>query len=133
MGFRLRQVEEDLALPQQVGQGDRPGAPWVLEVDVPEPIPVQVADGDSFVGGILLEAKVGSQAFAGDMVARNVADEDAQSMSEQKPVEGTNEMRVGRQRPLGFCFLQDVWLDEDRVAGNEPAQKELLAACEHVA
>src|SRR5450830_156395 len=132
MSFCLGQVEEDLALPQQAGQSDRSRAPWVLEVDVPEPILVQVADGDPLVAGVFLEAKVGGQAFAGDVVARNVTDDNAEPMSEQKPDESMNEVRIGRQRPLGLCFLKDVWLDEDRVAGNEPAQKELLVACEHV-
>src|SRR5664279_897358 len=131
MSFCLRQIEEDLGLPQQVGQSDRSGAPWVLEMDVPEPILVQVTDGDPLVAGVFLEAKVGGQAFARDVVARNVANDDAEPVSEQKPDEGMNKMRVGRQRPLGLCFLQDVWLDEDSVARNEPAQKEPLAACEH--
>jgi len=112
---------------------NRPGAPWVPEVHAPEPVSVQVADGDPLVAGVFLEAKVGGQAFAGDVVARNVADDDAEPVSEQKPDEGMNEVRVRHQRPLGFCFLQDVWLDEDRVTGNEPAQKKLLAACEHLA
>src|SRR5664280_447276 len=121
MGFRLGQVKEDLALPQLAGKGDRSGALRVLEVDVPEPILVQVADGDSLITSVLVEAKVGSQAFGWDIVARNVADDDAKSVSEQKSDEGVNEVRVGCQRPFGFCFLQDVWLDEDRVAGSEPA------------
>src|SRR5450830_1792131 len=132
MGFRLGKVEEDLALPQQVRQGDRSGAPWVLEVDVPEPVLVQVADGDPLVTGVFLEAKVSCQAFAGDTVARNVADDNMEPVPEQKSDEGVNKVRVGRQRPSGFCLLQDVWLDKDSVAGNEPAQKEFLAACKNL-
>src|SRR5450756_2256163 len=94
MSFCLGQVEEDLALPQQAGQSDRSRAPWVLEVDVPEPVLVQVADGDPLGAGVFLEAKVGGQAFAGDVVARNVTDDNAEPMSEQKPDESMNEVRT---------------------------------------
>jgi hypothetical protein len=104
----------------------------VLEVDTPEPVLVQVADGDAFVTHVFLETKVAGKAVAGHMVARDVANNDAQSVSQQKPDEGMNEVRVGGQCSLGLSFLQNVGFDEDCVARGKSAQKELLAGCKHL-
>jgi hypothetical protein len=102
----------------------------VFETDWPNAVPVEVAHDDTVVACSVLETEISSQVLAGHHVARDVTDDDAQTLRQEEVHKRMNEVRIGGQRPFGWGLLEEVGLDEDGIPRDKTCAEEGLLTVE---